>query len=181
MNLTTYIDDSSGFDYEDDLLRYEPYGASFPHHQTMLLQLWDELSIPHKPRKQIFGLVIPVIGINVDPNEMTLTLSVEHRRDLCDALYAWAIKPVGRKSNYQLKHWQQMGFGSIGHSTSFPSSALASIIFIAKSPAFITRLAVFGLTIPLETTYFGQPIISNQQVVFACSGLRIGIPFPPIS
>ena len=109
MNLATYIDDSSGFDYEDDLLRYEPYAASFPCHQTMLLQLWDELGIPHKPKKQIFGLIVPVIGIDVDPNEMTLTLSAERRRDLCDALYAWAIKPVGRKANYQLKHWQQMG------------------------------------------------------------------------
>ena len=109
MNLATYIDDSSGFDYENDLLPYEPYATSFPRHQTMLLQLWDELRIPHKPKKQIFGSVIPVIGITVDPNEMTLTLSAERRCDLCDALYAWAIKPVGRKSNYQLKHWQQMG------------------------------------------------------------------------
>ena len=109
MNLATYIDDSSGFDYEDDLLRYEPYSTSFPRHQTMLLKLWDELSIPHKQKKQIFGPVIPIIGINVDPNEMTLTLSAERRRDLCDALYAWAIKPVGRKANYHLKHWQQMG------------------------------------------------------------------------
>ena len=109
MNLATYIDDSSGFDYQNDLLLYKPYATSFPCHQTMLLRLWDELSIPHKPKKQIFGLVIPVIGIDVDPNEMTLTLSAERRRNLCDALYAWAIKPVGRKANYQLKHWQQLG------------------------------------------------------------------------
>jgi hypothetical protein len=109
MNLATYIDDSSGFDYEDDVLPYEPYGSSFPRHQTLLLQLWDELSIPHKPKKQIFGPVIPVIGIDVDPNSMTLTLSPERRRELCDALYAWAFKPATKQCNYQLKHWQQMG------------------------------------------------------------------------
>ena len=109
MNLMTYINDSLGFDYEDDLLPYEPYATSFPRHQTMLLRLWDELSIPHEQRKQIFRSVIPIIGINVDLNEMTLTLLVERHCNLCDALYAWAIKPMGRKSNYHLKHWQQLG------------------------------------------------------------------------
>jgi hypothetical protein len=108
-NLTTYIDDSSGFDYEDDLLFYEPYDSLFPRHQTLLLCLWDELGIPHKRQKQIFGHVIPVIGIDVDPNAMTLTLSPERRRDLCDALYSWATKPASKKSNYKLRHWQQMG------------------------------------------------------------------------
>jgi len=87
MNLTTYINDSSGFDFEDDLLPYKPYAISFPCHQTMLLQLWDELSIPHKPKKQIFGPVIPIIGINVNPNAMTLTLSAERQCDLCDVTH----------------------------------------------------------------------------------------------
>ena len=74
-NLAMYVDDSSGFDYEDDLLYYAPYEKEFPHHQTLLLQLWDELSIPHKLKKQIFSPVIPVISIDVDPNAMTLTLA----------------------------------------------------------------------------------------------------------
>ena len=109
-NLATYMDDSSGFDYEDDLLPYPPYQTSFPRHQTLLLELWDELSIPHKPKKQIFGSVIPIIGIDVDPNALTLTLSPKRRADLCDALYSWAVKPVnGAKANYQLKYWQQVG------------------------------------------------------------------------
>jgi hypothetical protein len=109
-HLATYADDSSGFDRKDDLLLYEPYATSYPRSQTLLLRLWDELSIPHKPKKQVFGAVLPIIGINVDPNAMTLTLSREKRDDLCDALYSWAIKPSnGAKTNYQLKHWQQMG------------------------------------------------------------------------
>jgi len=108
--LATYVDDSSGFDLEDDVLYYEPYKTSFPRHQTLLLKLWDELSIPHKRKKQVFGPIIPVIGIDVDPNAMTLSLSAERRADICDALYAWAIKPINNaKPNYQLRHWQQMG------------------------------------------------------------------------
>ena len=110
VHLATYADDSSGFDRMDDFLLYKPYNTSFPHHQTILLQLWDELSIPHKQRKQVFGATLPVIGIDVDPNAMTLSFSREKRSDLCDALYSWAIKPVnGAKTNFQLKHWQQMG------------------------------------------------------------------------
>ena len=108
-NLATYIDDSSSFDYEDDLLYYTPYEKEFPHHQTLLLQLWDELAIPHKQKKQIFGPIIPVIGIDVDPNAMTLTLAPQRHVDLCDALYSWATKPINKsKCNYQLKHWQWM-------------------------------------------------------------------------
>jgi len=108
--LATYVDDSSGFDLEDNLLYYEPYDTMFPHHQTLLLKLWDELSIPHKLKKQIFGPIIPIIGIDVDPNTMTLSLSAQRRTDVCEALYAWALKPIDNsKANYQLKHWQQMG------------------------------------------------------------------------
>ena len=108
--LATYVDDSSGFDLEDDFLFYEPYHTSFPRHQTLLLMLWDELSIPHKRKKQIFGPIIPVIGIEVDLNAMTFSLSASRRSDICDALRSWAIKPIDNsKPNYQLKHWQQMG------------------------------------------------------------------------
>jgi len=108
--LATYIDDSSGFDRSDDLLLYSPYSSPFPHHQTLLLQLWDDLRIPHKRSKQIFGPVIPIIGIDVDPNAMTLSLSPARRSDLCDALQSWAFKPTNRtKPHYQLKHWQQIG------------------------------------------------------------------------
>ena len=87
------MDNSSGFDYEDDLLLYEPYSSFFPKHQTLLLRLWDDLGIPHKAKKQIFGPVIPIIGIDVDPNLMTLSLSSERCSALCNALYSWAIKP----------------------------------------------------------------------------------------
>ncbi|KIM34834.1 hypothetical protein M413DRAFT_43797, partial [Hebeloma cylindrosporum] len=103
-----YIDDTSGFDFDGDFLHYEPYDRAFPRHQTLLLRLWDMLGIPHKPHKQIFGRVIPVIGIDVDPNAMTLTLSPARKRDLCDALYAWTVKPSRGTASYQLKHWQQM-------------------------------------------------------------------------
>ena len=104
-NLATYINDSSGFNYKDDLLYYAPYNKEFPHHQALLLQLWNELSIPYKLKKQIFGPIIPIIGIDVDPNAMTLTLSPQKCVNLCDTPYSWATKPINKsKCNYQLKY-----------------------------------------------------------------------------
>ncbi|KAE9403348.1 hypothetical protein BT96DRAFT_495295 [Gymnopus androsaceus JB14] len=34
---------------------YEPYGELFPRKQARLLCLWDDLGIPHKWKKQVFG------------------------------------------------------------------------------------------------------------------------------
>ncbi|KAF5310458.1 hypothetical protein D9611_012290 [Ephemerocybe angulata] len=42
-----------------------------------LLVLWDELGIPHKEKKQVWGAPLTVIGISVDPNLMSLTLPQE--------------------------------------------------------------------------------------------------------
>lgn len=107
--IATYVDDSSGIDILGDNLLYEPYEKEFPRHQTMLLKLWDDLGIPHKLKKQVSGSPLTIIGIDVDPNKMTLSLSREARDRLLDALQSWAIKPrKGSHASYQLKHWQQM-------------------------------------------------------------------------
>lgn len=108
--LSNYVDDSSGFNKKGDYRLYAPYNTYFPRHQTRLLELWDEIGIPHKPKKQIFGIGIPVIGIKVDPNNMTFTLPDTRRSDLLEALRAWYTKPVnGARQCYQLRYWQQMG------------------------------------------------------------------------
>lgn len=56
-----------------------------------------------------FGSSLPIIGIEVDPNNMTLSLSKKAREDLLDALEVWYTKPLnGSKQHYHLRHWQQM-------------------------------------------------------------------------
>ena len=64
--LSNYVDDDSGCGCRDDLLIYEPYGKDYPREQVVLMNLWDELGIPHKPHKQVNGSPLPVIGITVD-------------------------------------------------------------------------------------------------------------------
>ena len=71
--LGNYVDDSSGCSKEDDRLFYAPYEKFMPSDQVILLTLWDELGIPHKPHKQISGSPLTIIGISVDANKLSLT------------------------------------------------------------------------------------------------------------
>ena len=103
--LIGYVDDSSGCGRHNDRLIYEPYGKDYPRDQVVLMNLWDELGIPHKPHKQINGSPLPVIGITVDANQLSLTLSVEARDALISELQWWCKR--GRKE--KLRKWYQLG------------------------------------------------------------------------
>ena len=76
-----------------ELTYYEPYQCSFSAGQTALLKLWDELGIPHKKKKQVFGSKLTIIGINVDANKLVLTLPPENRKELLDQLKEFARTP----------------------------------------------------------------------------------------
>ena len=71
----------------------------------MLLLLWDELGIPHKEKKQLFGSPLTIIGISVDANEMSFTLSEEAREKLIEELRWW----TRRGGKEKLRRWYQMG------------------------------------------------------------------------
>jgi hypothetical protein len=64
---------------------YEPYQKLLPTDQVTLLQLWDEIGIPHAENKQISGAVLPCIGFEVDPNKMSVYMSPEKRQKLIEA------------------------------------------------------------------------------------------------
>ena len=77
--------------------------------QTRLLLLWDKLGIPHKPHKQISGCPLPVIGIEVDCNEMTFTLPHSAKLRLIEELRFWTSKPPKTSSgSFKLKHWERL-------------------------------------------------------------------------
>ena len=63
---------------------YQPYGKYLLDKQTRLLLLFDELGIPHDSRKQVFGAPLTIIGFDVDPNSMTITMPPEARYELVD-------------------------------------------------------------------------------------------------
>jgi hypothetical protein len=103
--MTTYVDDSSGCAWSDNQTFYPLYDCELPTPQAHLLSLWDELGIPHKPSKQVHGLSILVIGIEVNPNLLMYTLPHEAREHLIVELREW-IKP---KIRHTVRRWQQLG------------------------------------------------------------------------
>ena len=107
--LANYVDDSSGCDLTGNTLFYEPYGKFLPANQTKLLCLWDDLGIPHKPHKQVFGSPLVIIGIEVNPNLMTLTLPKDATERLLEELAIWSSKPPSNSSgSFKLKHWERL-------------------------------------------------------------------------
>jgi hypothetical protein len=107
--ILTYVDDSSGCNLLGETAFYPPYGKELPTDQCRLLLLWDEIGIPHKPHKQISGSPLTIIGIDVDPNQMTLTLPQSSRDRLLAELQFWTAKPPKTSSgSFKLKYWERL-------------------------------------------------------------------------
>ena len=118
--LGTYVDDSFGVDVVGDTLFYAPYNKFLPRHQVLLHNLWDELRIPHKEKKQVFGSPLTVIGIDVNPNAKTLILPDPAKSQLLAELDKWSSEPHPKTStdksklhrrstvHFPLRRWQQL-------------------------------------------------------------------------
>jgi hypothetical protein len=104
----TYCDDSFGVELMTNFTFYEPYQCSYPTNQTLLLQLWDELGIPHKKKKQVFGSNLPIIGIDVNADHLILTLLPDSRNELLQHLKDFARTPMGHGVKYSLKDFQRL-------------------------------------------------------------------------
>jgi hypothetical protein len=90
--LKCYVDDHFSFCIAGDLELYSGYDALLPSDQVALLQLWDEISLPHKEAKQISGTCIPIIGFEVDPNAMSVTMSKAKHSELVEACTAFTVQ-----------------------------------------------------------------------------------------
>ena len=86
------------------MLWYAPYDCELPKQQTKLLELWDELGIPHKREKQIYGKKLTVLGIVVDVEELSFVLTEEAHVQLTNELEEWSQRGVRKR----VKEWQQV-------------------------------------------------------------------------
>ena len=89
-DLKCYIDDNCSFARLGDVKYYPKYRRYFPTDQTKLLELWDEIGLPHEEKKQIYGPVIPFIGFDIDPNAMTVSINDERKNDLLNKVRDFA-------------------------------------------------------------------------------------------
>jgi hypothetical protein len=94
LDLKSYVDDNFGAAEKDDVAWYGPYQKNMPTPQVRLLELWDELGVPHAERKQVSGARLRVIGFDVDPNAMRVCMCLDKRAKLVAVCQAFAVPGV---------------------------------------------------------------------------------------
>ncbi|KDR64848.1 hypothetical protein GALMADRAFT_82606, partial [Galerina marginata CBS 339.88] len=107
--LLVYSDDSYSICKASSLVKYDPFNKFMPADQVALMNLWTELGIPFKEKKQIFGAPLTIIGIEVDPNAMSFTLPQSKRTELIAEIEKFcSIPPHSRGSKHTLREWQRL-------------------------------------------------------------------------
>jgi hypothetical protein len=96
-DLFAYVDDAFSWEFADRVTFYHPYQKFLPTKQTQLLSLFDDLGVPHEERKQVFGSPLQIIGFEVDPDSMTITMPRAARDELIVAIRNFA-NPRQRRS-----------------------------------------------------------------------------------
>ncbi|THH06050.1 hypothetical protein EW146_g9736 [Bondarzewia mesenterica] len=94
-DLLAYVDDTFSWELEGRLAWYEPYGQLFPEKQARLLELWDELGIPHEHSKQVFGSPLVIIGFEVDTKLMRVCLLKQRCDELVEEIRRFAHRTKG--------------------------------------------------------------------------------------
>jgi hypothetical protein len=106
-DLFGYIDDNFSFDEEGNVLWYERYQCYYPAKQTKLLQLWDEIGLPHEKSKQEYAPVLRIIGFMVDPERMRVSMDEEDKTRLLQRVSDFAATAPGG-TRRTLREFQQL-------------------------------------------------------------------------
>ena len=151
-DLFGYIDDNFGFDKEGNILWYEPYWCYYPTKQTKLLKLWDEISLPHEKGKQEYRPVLCIIGFNVDPNLMRVSMDEEDCNRLIQHVVSFtATAPGGThhtlQESQQLAGWINWSFNVFPFLKPALSNVYVKIGGKVESHAqiFVSRVVVHDL------------------------------------
>src|SRR5262249_8644438 len=89
-DLLGYVDDNFSWEFAGKMKYYKPYKKRLPTKQVRLLQLWDELGIPHDEEKQLHGPSLPIVGYEVDANAMTVKVPDEKMAKVTQLLRNYA-------------------------------------------------------------------------------------------
>ncbi|SRR5258708_14623835 len=84
LGLLHYVDNAFSFEPDEVLEFYAPYNEWYPKKQVSLLNLFDEVGIPHEKKKQEFRCELTIIGLQVSLDLMTITMPFEKCTDLID-------------------------------------------------------------------------------------------------
>ncbi len=70
---------------------YKPYCKFLSSEQAALLTLFYELGVPHEEEKQLHRHILTIIGFDVDPNTMTITMPVSSCLELIHAIRKFTL------------------------------------------------------------------------------------------
>ncbi len=104
--LLAYMDDTFSWDAAESLVQYHGYDeqALFPPAQCRLLELWDDLGIPHNFAKQLYGETLTITGFLVDSRAMTITLPESSCAELVQVIRSFLHDAPRRRR--PLREWQ---------------------------------------------------------------------------
>jgi len=100
------MDDAWLYDTNPVLTYYAPYDAFCPAKQVTLLQLYNELGLPHVKLKQVYGWALEIISLYMDPFIMTISMSEELQDKLTAAICAFIN--ISESRCQPLIEWQQI-------------------------------------------------------------------------
>jgi len=107
--LLVYSNDSYSIVKALSLVKYEPFNKFMPADQVVLMNLWMELGIPFKEKKQLFGLPLTIIGIEVGPNALTFMLPQSKCIQLLTEIEKFCDIPHhSRGAKHTLREWQHL-------------------------------------------------------------------------
>lgn len=93
MDLLTYVDNTFSYNHTNNVAWYKPYNTMMPAQQVVLLSLWDKLSIPHNHKKQMLGVLLPIIGFSITISTLRVTVPDRSCLDSITAIQAFVHAP----------------------------------------------------------------------------------------
>jgi hypothetical protein len=151
-DLLHYMDDAWSYEMDPALVPYEPYAERYPAKQVRLLQLWDEISLPHEKSKQLFGKSLRIIGFDVDPSALSISFPPESKRDLVSAIHNFIDPRNSRRRT--LLQWQRL-LGWINWALN---------VYPLLRPALQSSYAkVSGKTISRASIYLNRAVVSDLR------------------
>lgn len=164
--LCCFMDDCYNVALKKDMELYEPYNQLFPREQVKLLRLFDFLGILHKLSKQVWGETLTIIGFEVDPNALTVTLPADGKAELV----AQVSKFAGLCQR-TLQEWQQLT-GWINWSLNvFPllRPALANVYDKMKGKSVQSAKIFVNKAVQEDLTWFADHVETSSGVLLFAS------------
>jgi len=100
--LLHYVDDVFNVSFSDELSFYHPYQQLMPTNQMHFLLLLDQIGLPHDDKKQLYGASLEIIGLLVNVQDMTISMSSEAKQKFVKSIWDFILNMPDNKCQHPL-------------------------------------------------------------------------------